>query len=94
MGLKWVNFRIIKNICQENVIEIRQHVLGKHFLLFENCFLDKKRELQHFGILGYLSIKFTISILKFMVVLLILNSVTAFTRLLFSLHFLKIIPWW
>ena len=47
-----------------------------------------------FLILGYLSIKFTISILKFMVVLLIYTSVTALTNLLFFLNFLNTIPCW
>ena len=45
-----------------------------------------------FLILGYLSIKFAISILKFMVVLLISNSVTVLTNLLFFLNFLNTIP--
>ena len=55
MGLKWVNFRIIKNVCQENIIEIRRHVLGKHFLLFEKKILSKTEKMQDFRILGYLS---------------------------------------
>ena len=48
--------------------------------------------MQGVRILGYLSKSFTISILKFIVVLLILNSVTALVNLLFILNFLKIIP--
>ena len=50
--------------------------------------------MQDFRILGCLSIRFTISILKFTVVLLILNLVTALTNLLFRLNFLKIMPCW
>ena len=46
-----------------------------------------------FLILGYLSIKFTISLLKFMVVLLIYTSVTALTNLFF-INFLNTIPCW
>ena len=47
-----------------------------------------------FCILGYLSIKFTISISKFIVVLLILNSIKALTNLYIFLNSLNTILCW
>ena len=50
--------------------------------------------MQDFFIFGYVSMNFTMSTLKLILLLLIPNSVTALTNLLFILNFLKTFPCW
>ena len=57
------------------------------------CLFKKYKNNEKFFILGYLFISQTIAVLKEMVVLLTLNSVTILANFSFSLNLLDINPW-